>query len=191
MSPPELTVSPSTPMPKGYAFLKKGITYKTRHCRRLTQEAGMTVYVVEERKETLGIRIPRSIYQKVQSQANETLEARNAATVQRDAAAIHAARIELDKLFPRMPKADKEKVLKHAFKKHSGRVGRTNQIPLSEKVLRAAGAHARHTHTQYDSMLAKGVEWKDARRAVYRISQDVLKAWSAPASRARVGGPKR
>jgi hypothetical protein len=191
MSPREITVSPSTPMPHDYAFLKKGIAYKTRHCRRLTQEAGMTVYVVEERKKTLGIRIPKSIYRHVQEEANNTLPARRLATDKRDAAATRAARIELDKLFPRMPKVDKEKVLKHAFKKHSGRVGRTNQIPLSDKVLRAAGAHARHTHTQYDAMLKKGVEWKDARRAVYKISHDVLKAWSAPPSRSRVGAPKR
>lgn len=178
----EITVSPRTPVPSGYAFLKKGIAYKTRNCRRLTQEAGKTVYVVEDNKKTLGIRVPKFIYRQVQSQANETLPARRLATDKRDAAAIRAAGIELDKLLPRIPKTDREKVLIHGFKKHSGRVGRTTQIPLSRKVLLAAVAHIRHTHTQYDGLLKKGVDRHDARKAIQKTLQDVLRAWGAASS---------
>jgi hypothetical protein len=40
----------------------------------------------------------------------------------------------------------KEAVLYHGFKKHSGRVGRTNSISLSEKVLLAVIAHSPQTY---------------------------------------------
>ena len=86
----EPTVTPDTPMPKGYIFLKKGIKYKTLHCRRQTHEAGKTVYVVEQNKKTLGIRIPKSIFFRVQSLANETLPSRRLATEQRDAALLRS-----------------------------------------------------------------------------------------------------
>lgn len=177
MAPPEIIVTPGTPMPQGYAFLKKGIRYKTLHCRRLTQEAGMTVFVVAHHKKMLGIRVPKPIFCQVQSQANETLPARRLATEQRDAATIRAAAAELDKQFPCIPKVDKEKVLLHGFKKHSGRVGRAGQIPLPRKVLFAVVAHIRHTHTQYDAILDKGGDRANARKAIQKTVQNVLRAW--------------
>jgi hypothetical protein len=175
----EITVNPSTPMPPGYAFLQKGVTYKTLHCRRLTHESGKTLYVVEQHKKVLGIRVPKHIFHRVQALADETLQARRLATEQRDAAVIRAARAELEMQFPKMPKGEKEKVLMHGFRKHSGRVGRTSQIPLPRKVLYAVIAHIRHGHTQYDAMLANGTHRDDARKAVQRKVQTALKAWGA------------
>jgi hypothetical protein len=183
MAPREITVSPSTPIPQGYAFLKKGIKYKTLHCRRLTQQAGMTVFVVEHHKKTLGIRVPKSIFRQIQSQANDTLATRRLATERRDAAAIRAASTELDAQFPYIPKSDREKVLAHGFKKYSGRVGRTSQIPLPQKVLFAVAAHIRHTHTKYDAILNKGSDRDDARKAIRKALQKILKAWGATRGR--------
>ncbi|PVI00935.1 hypothetical protein DM02DRAFT_654956 [Periconia macrospinosa] len=177
MAPRELVVSPNTPMPPGYTFLKKGIKYKTLHCRRLTHEAGKTVYRVEENKKVLGIRVPKSIFFRVQSLANETLPARRLATEQRDAALVRSAAAELDHQFPDIPKVDRENVLNHGFKKYSGRVGRTGQIPMPRKVLYAVIAHIRHRHTEYDHMLRDGIPRDEARKAVQKRLQSILHQW--------------
>lgn len=183
MAPKEITVGPSSAMPKGYGFLKKGIKYKTLHCRRLTHQAGKTVFVVEQNKKVLGIRVPRDILTHVHAQANETLSSRTLATEQRDTAALRQAGAELDKQFPRIPEQDRENVLKHGFKKYSGRVGRTSLIPLPRKVLYAVNAHVRHTHTNYDKMLAQGIKRDDARRRIQKKIQEVLKTWGPAAGR--------
>ena len=183
MSPKEITVGPSAPMPKGYGFLKKGIKYKTLHCRRLTHEAGKTVFVVEHNKSTLGIRVPKDILARVHAQANETLSSRKLATEKRDTAAIRQAAAELDKQFPRIPEHDRENVLKHGFKKYSGRVGRTSRIPLPRKVLYAVIAHIRHKHTSYDKMLHEGVKRNEARVRIQKKMHDILKEWGPVAGR--------
>ncbi|KAF1954252.1 hypothetical protein CC80DRAFT_130715 [Byssothecium circinans] len=179
MSSREIIVTPNTPMPQGYAFLKKGIQYKTLHCRRLTHEAGKTVYMVVQHKKTLGIRIPKSIFFHVQSLANETLPARRQATEHRDAALVRTAATEIDRQFPRIPREDKELVLRHGFKKYSGRVGRTGQIPMQRKALFAVIAHIRHKHTKYDELLDGGMGREDARKAIQKKLQDKLRQWGA------------
>ncbi|KAF1848122.1 uncharacterized protein K460DRAFT_364109 [Cucurbitaria berberidis CBS 394.84] len=140
----ELTVHPGMPMPKGYGFLPKGIRYKTLHCRKLTHEAGKPLYIVVDKKKQVGLRAPNSIIHQVHAQAKQTLPTRRAATEKRDAADITKAAAELASQFPRMPTNEKETVLKHGFRKHSGRVGRTSLLLLSRKVLLAVIAHVRH-----------------------------------------------
>ena len=175
----EITVSPDTPMPQGYAFLAKGIPYKTLHCRRLTHEAGKTVFVVEANKKILGIRVPKSIFFHVQKLAKETFPSRRLATEKRDTALIREAAAELASQFPEMPKEDRELVLKHGFRKHSGRVGRTAQIPMNRKAQLAVFAHIRHKHTQYDKLLRSGMDRDEARRLVQKRIRSLLRKWGA------------
>jgi hypothetical protein len=173
----EITVSPSTPVPKGYGFLPKGIRYKTLHCRKLTREAGLTLYVVVDKKTQTGLRVPKAILSQVHAQANETLSTRRATSQKRDGADIAKAAADLDVQFPKMPKSEKELALKHGFKKHSGRVGRTAQIPLSKKVLLAVIAHVRHKHTDYDALLRDGKERGAARKATWKRIEHVMGGW--------------
>lgn len=178
MSPKEIIVPPSTPMPKGYGFLPKGIRYKTLHGRKLTHDAGKTLYiVVGSRKQQLGLRVPNFILHQVHRQAKETLPARRAAVEKRDAASLDAAATELEDQFPEMPEKEKALVLKHGFRKYSRRVGRSGTIPLSRKVLLAVIAHVRHRHTRYDTLLASGVERTAARKAVNRKIENILQDW--------------
>ncbi|KAF2467776.1 uncharacterized protein BDR25DRAFT_59551 [Lindgomyces ingoldianus] len=179
----EITVSLKTPMPKGYSFLPKGNQYKTLHCRRLTHEAGKTLFVVEDGRKAVGIRVPKSIFFHVQSLARQTLSSRIAATERRDANLIHQAQAELTILFPKMPKNETEVVLKRAFRKNSGRVGRTTQISMRKKVQLAVIAHIRHVHTQYDQLLDNGMEREDGRKATWKGVQDVLRQWSSNAGK--------
>jgi hypothetical protein len=175
----ETTVTHNTPLPEGYAFLPKGNMYKTLHCRRLTHEAGKPVFVVEEGKKVIGIRVPKSVFFQVQTLARETLSDRRAATEQRDATLVRQAAIELDKQFPKISSGEKEMVLKHGFRKLSGRVGRTGTIPMAKKVLFAVIAHIRHEHTDYDQMMDKGINREDARRRIAKDMQGVLRLWGA------------
>jgi hypothetical protein len=174
----EVNVIASAPMPKGYGFLRKGIRYKTLHCRKLTHEAGKTLYIVlDAKKVQIGIRVPKFILHKVHKQADETLSSRRAAIQKRDANLLAAASSELHNKFPTMPEDETKLVLKHGFKKNSGRVGRTSLIPLSRKVVLAVIAHVRHRHTKYNQLLESGTERQDARRAVRRRIETVLQGW--------------
>ncbi|KAG9193455.1 hypothetical protein G6011_03490 [Alternaria panax] len=177
----EIEVTSRTPMPKAYGFLPKGDRYKTLHCRKLTHENGRPLYIVlNDKKQTTGIRIPLNVLHKVHDQAKDTLSTRRAATVQRDAADIAKAAAEVDVQFPKIPAAAKETVLRHGFKKNSGRVGRTSSIPLSRKVLLAVLAHVRHMHTEYDTLLKKGKSRDVARKTTRKNIEVVVKKWGYP-----------
>jgi hypothetical protein len=173
----EVTVTPNTPMSKGYGFLPKGIAYKTLHCRKTTREAGKVLYVVVDNKKTLGLRAPLSIISQVHQKANATRATRSAAVHKRDSADIAKASAELLAQFQRIPAAEKELVLKHGFKKHSGRVGRTALISLEKKVTLAVIAHIRHKHTGYDALLRAGEVREKARKLTWKTIEDVMKQW--------------
>jgi len=173
----ETQVLQSTAIPKGYRFLAKGNRYKTLHCRKLTHEAGQMLYIVMDRKKQVGIRVPNFILRKVNSQAKATLSARRDAVAKRDAADIAKAETSILKQFPKMPLAERRKVLKHGFRKSSGRVGRTRLIPLSKKVILAVIAHVRHHHTEYDSILESGIGRESARKATLEKIKTVLRLW--------------
>lgn len=164
-------------MPKAYGFLPKGNRYKTLHCRKLTHKAARPLYIVLENKKQIGLRAPLAILDKVHKQAKQTLSTRRAATNKRDATDIAKASAEVEKQFPQMPQDERETVLKHGFKKHSGRVGRTNSIPLSRKVLLAVIAHVRHRHTAYDALLDQGIDREDARKSTRKDIERLLQKW--------------
>lgn len=174
---PEIAVAASTPMPKAYGFLPKGDRYKTLHCRKLTHEAARPLYIVFKDKKQIGLRAPLAILHKLHRQAKQTLSTRRAATDKRDAADIARATAEVEKQFPQMPSNEKEAVLRHGFKKHSGRVGRTNSIPLSRKVLLAVAAHIRHRHTEYDALLNQGNDRDSARNSTKKKVEKRLRKW--------------
>lgn len=165
-------------MPKGYGFLPKGDRYKTMHCRKLTHDACKTLYVVvDSKKRQLGLRAPKAIVGEVYRQAKETLPARRAAVRKRDLSLIETAATELDKQFPDLPEKEKAVVLKHGFRKHSGRVGRTSTLSMPRKILLAVIAHVRHRHTQYDDLLTRGVDRTDARKAANRKIGSIMRGW--------------
>jgi hypothetical protein len=175
----EIVVSESSPMPKGYAFLRKGNAYKTLHCRKLTHEAGRTLYVVESGKQKVGIRVPRHIFFTVHDLARETAPTRLAATARRDAALNQEAEAELRRLYPTMPAADLDRCLKRAFRKHSRRVGRSGQMAMAKKAELAVMAHIRHQHTDYDQLMKNGMEREEARRKVMKEIFRIRREWGA------------
>jgi hypothetical protein len=76
----------------------------------------------------------------------------------------------------------REKVIaEHACQKYSGRVRRSASAKsLDEKaILLAVIAHISHAETDYDELLAAGVDRSEARVEVKYKIQAILEAWAA------------
>jgi hypothetical protein len=82
-------------------------------------------------------------------------------------------------LFPRCPAGSEEKIAEHACLKYSGRVGRSASAKrLDENAVRlAVVAHIRHSETNYDELLARGLDRWEARSEVEETLDLVLRRW--------------
>ncbi len=84
-------------------------------------------------------------------------------------------------LYPGCPPGRETVIAEHACQKYSGRVGRSAAAKeLDEQAIRLAViAHIRHAETDYDELLADGLERQDARAEVARAVDHVLANWEA------------
>jgi hypothetical protein len=82
-------------------------------------------------------------------------------------------------LFPGCPQAEALTIAQRACERHSGRVGRSAAAKaLDERaVTLAVRAHIRHSQTDYDHLLARGLEPSDARPRVTAQIEARLAAW--------------
>jgi len=80
------------------------------------------------------------------------------------------------------PELEALAIARHACQKHSGRVGRSAAAKALdvEAVDLAVRAHVRHTHSDYDHLLATGLDRLEARSAVADQVAIVLKNWRRP-----------
>ncbi|KAL7910850.1 hypothetical protein GGI35DRAFT_326634 [Trichoderma velutinum] len=185
----EPTVSPETPMPKGYGFLKKGNTFMTALCRKKTHAAGKTLFVVTKCGKQEGLRAPIWVLQQVRSEEKATREKRRGAVQRRDAATEDAFEAAILRLFSRIPKQDLTTILKRTLRKRSGRVGRTGKLDLDKKAYLAVQAHARHCHTDYDKLLARASQDRDAARRTIRDKvSKLLIEWGGDPTTVESGG---
>ncbi|KPM38886.1 hypothetical protein AK830_g7677 [Neonectria ditissima] len=177
MAPKEPVVSPATPMPKGYGFLRKGNAYLTANTRRKTHAANEKLYVVVEGKTPLGLRAPTWILNEVRSEEFATRDKRQDQVRRRDGATEKEFETAVRRLFPQIPEEDIQKTIKRALEKRSGRVGRTSLLVLDQKVQYAVVAHVRHSHTQYDTLIRGKMSRNDARIAIKGEVAKVLSRW--------------
>ncbi|KXX74642.1 hypothetical protein MMYC01_208143 [Madurella mycetomatis] len=178
--PPEPSVRASDPLPKGYRFVPKGNIYITKHCRQQTHEARKTLYVVlgdGGTNKPVGLRCPAHIYRAVMDQHRATARQRAAAVRKRDAAKEGDFEDTVTKLFPDIPREEIPRIVKHALKKHSGRVGRTGTVGLEERVTLAVWAHIRHVHTDYERLLKQGIGRLEAREQVWDRVNEMARRW--------------
>jgi hypothetical protein len=82
-------------------------------------------------------------------------------------------------LFPSCPLGRELVIAEHACLKYSGRVGRSAAAKnLDEDAIRlAVTAHIRHVETNYDQLLAKGCDRREARQHVQSAVARVLDDW--------------
>lgn len=81
--------------------------------------------------------------------------------------------------FPHCPPVEARQIAAHAAERGSGRVGRSAAgRELDPKAITLAViAHIRHVHTNYDSLLMRGVDRQDAREQIRGALDNVLSRW--------------
>src|SRR5215470_20075204 len=84
-------------------------------------------------------------------------------------------------IFPACPKGRETAIAEHACRKYSGRVGRSASAKsLGEDAVRLAViAHIRHRETDYDRLLARGYDRREARMEVESAVGKVLRSREA------------
>ena len=82
-------------------------------------------------------------------------------------------------LYPACPRADANTIARHACEKHSGRVGRSAAAKQfdARAITLAVQAYIRHQYTDYETLLAEGVEPFEARPMVADRIKEVLCQW--------------
>lgn len=82
--------------------------------------------------------------------------------------------------FPGCPAGRDEAIAEHACLKYTGRVGRTKAAKELDPtaVELAVQAHLRHTETNYDELLARGLDRQEARAAVREDLSRALDSWA-------------
>ena len=169
-------------------FLSSGDAALTRRSRK---HSGLSAVVVKwsrarKRYERQGLLVENEALERAEKECAVDEEARKFAR-----ARAAARRDELDleyiqhfagcvrKIYVYCPTGRENLIAEHACRKYSGRVGRSAAAKsLDEEAVRlAVTAHVRHAETNYDDLLLKGIERRDARENVYSKVSQILDRW--------------
>lgn len=168
-------------LPRGYSFVRKGNVYITSNCRKQTQTANETVYVVQGRgNKQLGIAVPTPILRQVRQDEADTRNARAANVQKRDQSIHDDFEAVIQREFPLMPPDSLPKVLHTALQKRKGKVGRTGTLSNRDKAHLAVRAHIRHSETPYEQLMESGLSREQARDMVAPQVDAIAQSW-APA----------
>jgi hypothetical protein len=171
-------------------FLCRGDAALTR---RATKYSGRSAVVVEYsrsrgRYERQGILVEKGAIEQAEQEcladAGDRAKARVAGEARRkeeDRVLVAEMTRHIEHLFPKCPPKEAAAIAKHTAARGSGRVGRTRAgRKLDEQALTAAVVAAvRHNHTNYDELLASGVDRQFARDAVRDRVDQILDSWRA------------
>jgi hypothetical protein len=82
-------------------------------------------------------------------------------------------------LYPGTPPEREHEIAEHACRKYSGRVGRSAAAKAldAEAVRLAVAAHVRHRESDYDQLLASGLDRHEARDRVAEQVGGVVRRW--------------
>ncbi|MER7346827.1 DUF2293 domain-containing protein [Streptomyces aurantiacus] len=99
-----------------------------------------------------------------------------------DARFVAAFAAEIRRLFPGCPPGRAREIAAHAGARGSGRVGRSaaGRALTPTAVTAAVIAAVRHTDTEYDGLLMRGVPRGEARRAIAGAVAERLREWEGP-----------
>ena len=157
-------------------FLPRGNTALTRRARKYSTLSAVVVRFSRSRKryERQGVLVEDQALGRAEQECMADAEAR---TLARARAAERRERVDeryvrafaehVKRVFPGCPTRNREAIAEHACLKHSGRIGRScaaRQFDESAIEL-AVRAHVRHQHTDYDKLLALGMERSTGDRA--------------------------
>lgn len=169
-------------------FLPSGDAALTRRAGKYSTLSAVVLKWSRARKryERQGLLVEEAALQRAEQECLDDAEAR-ARCREREA----ERRIELDQeyvshfaervreLLPNCPAGREQVIAEHACQKYSGRVGRSAQAKSldEEFILLAVIAHIRHAETNYDELLAWGIDRSLARDEVEDEIDKVLTRW--------------
>jgi hypothetical protein len=169
-------------------FLPAGDTALTRRATTYSGRSAVVVRFSRSRKryERQGILVELAALEKAERECAEDAEERAAVRV-REAArrreqdrelTVRMAK-QIGLLFPGCPQQELTAIAEHTATRGSGRIGRTEAgRELQEHALTAAViAAVRHKHTEYDTLLARGMDRTSAREEVTDKIREILEAW--------------
>ena len=169
-------------------YLPSGSAALTRRSAKYSARTAVVVRFsrTRGRYERQGILVEKSALEKAEQECFEDADerARDRATSalrrkQDDRAFVAQVAAQIRVLFPQCPHQEAAAIAEHTAARGSGRVGRTAAgRRLEEQALNAAvTAAVRHRHTEYDSLLASGLDRNAAREEVAERVQEVLASW--------------
>lgn len=169
-------------------YLPSGDAALTRRATKYSAKTAVVVRFSRSRGhyERQGILVETAAVEKAEQECASDADARSrqrargaVARAEEDRKLVARMTEEMLILFPSCPPEEVAAIAAHTAVRNSGRVGRTAAgRKLDEQALGAAVAAAiRHRHTNYDSLLASGLERGQARESVSDHVQALLQAW--------------
>jgi hypothetical protein len=169
-------------------FLPSGDAAMTRRATKYSSRKAVVVRFSRSRGryERQGILVEIEGLEKAERECAEDADERAAARVrgaERRRGQDHELVIQMSKqirtLFPGCPPDEVTAIAKHTAVRGSGRVGRTEAGRTLEKhaLTAAVVAAVRHNHTEYDELLAKGVDRTIARQRIAGKIDEILQSW--------------
>jgi hypothetical protein len=169
-------------------FLPSGDTALTRRASKYSGRVAVVVRFSRSRGryERQGILVERTALEKAErdcvEDADERAEARVRGTERRreqDRELVVRMVKQIGNLFPGCPPPEVVAIAEHTAVRGSGRVGRSEAgRNLGERALTlAVVAAVRQTHTEYDKLLASGVDRAAARERITDEVEEILAAW--------------
>ena len=169
-------------------FLPAGDTALTRRASKHSGRVAVVVRFSRSRKryERQGILVAPAALEKAEQECTEDADERAAARAreaarrhERDRELMSAMAEQIAALFPGCPRREAASIAEHTAQRSSGRVGRTAAgQKLKEQALSLAVIAAiRHRHTNYDGLLAGGMERASARQRVADKVEEILAQW--------------
>jgi len=169
-------------------FLPSGDAALTRRAGKYSTLSAVVLKWSRARKhyERQGLLVEESALQRAEREclADEDIRARRRerkaerlAELDQEYIQRFAARVRV--LFPNCPTGCEQAIAEHACQKYSGRVGRSAGAKSVDErsILLAVTAHIRHIETNYDELLAQGMERWDARDQVCEKIDEILDRW--------------
>ena len=169
-------------------FLAAGDMALTRRATKHSERAAVVVRFSRLRKryERQGVLVETAALERAEQECVDDAVERAARRVheavrrrEQDRALVARMARQIGILFPGYPLNELSAIAEHTAARGSGRVGRTEAgRNLEERALTAAVIAAiRHNHTQYDRLLAQGVDRVTARQQVADKIDEILAAW--------------
>jgi hypothetical protein len=169
-------------------YLPSGDPALTRRATALSARAATVVQFSKTRKrnERQGVLIEAAALEAAKKQCQEDAARRQRVAARRrirdeaaDRAYVAQFADKILELFPACPRGDAQVIALHACEKYSGRVGRSSAAKQydARAITLAVQAHIRHQHTNYEELLAEGLEPAEARPLVADRIKDMLYRW--------------